>query len=362
MNKTIFLYSLDFHGFGHITRNIRLAEKIAEKYPTYKIYLLSNKFFIQKRLPKNVKKIKLPLLNIKKKAVHCRFSSKPPKQSKIWTNFLMKLITKHKPNIFYVDLFPGGAFGELREVLLLLSKMRIKKIIGLRDIRDNIKRTEIEWFNKETHIPSVLDYDEILIFGEKYLFMKLYSSLIPNLKKFTFVGYLLPPFLKKDYEKKIDVFCLFGGGGKSMIQVNYLAKVLNKLSKKVLILLTGPLYPKKEFKKLKKRYKNIKFIMKTKKVQKYILKSKLTITHGGYNSLMDSLQYSNNLLMFPREGISQEQNIRAKYFKQKGICDYISLKNNVNYTYKKIVRYLKIEEKLQSKLKFENKRFVKIFK
>ena len=146
MKKCIFLYSSDFHGFGHFTRNLKIATFLSQN-KNYIIYLVTNKYFLREELPKNVKILKMPKINVVGRPRDYRYLKDLPKEIKNWSNYLIDLIKQYKPMLFYNDLNPNGGYGELRYVLPYIKKNNINTIIGLRDILDSKQQTKKEWMN-----------------------------------------------------------------------------------------------------------------------------------------------------------------------------------------------------------------------
>lgn len=321
---------------GHFTRTVRIVEFLASKCKKDKFVIITNKYLIKKSLPKNIIILLLPNANIKDKPKNVRYVYHPEVVEKLshWILFINKQLDKYKPSVFYSDLSPSGGYGELKYIFPVLKKRNIKTIIGLRDILDSPNRTRKEWIDNK--IISIYEYDRILIYGHESYFKRTYSKILLPKNKINFPGYILPEKYPISKTKKIDILALFGGGGSSFEQIIYISKLLSKIKNKNIIIITGPLFPKKTHSLLQAQYKNIKFIKTANHTQQFISNSKLIISHCGYNTVLESLINSKKVIIFPRQIVRKEQIYRAKYFKEKGYCDYINSNNSDKTNLKKI--------------------------
>ena len=337
MNNKFLFYCSDFHGIGHFTRTSIIVNYLARQYKKGEYLLITNKYILPKAFPPNVKIIILPPVSINTRPRDCRYQKELPWELNEWSEILNKIVLNFKPDVFYSDLNPCGGYGELRLVLPNIKKNGIKCILGLRDILDGPRQTKKEWMNKGKNILSIYDYDELLVFGEKELFMSLYSPYIKNVK-ISFVG---PPIIKKQIpamKKEIDILGVFGGGGKSKEQVEYLAKILSSFDSKKIVIIVGPLFPKKSIEELRKNHPWIRFVRETTQMEKFMSKSKLVITHCGNNCIWESVMYCGNVISFPRLKLTRkEQSIKSKYLKKKYGIEYL----NYNFSEKKNTSLIK---------------------
>ncbi|OIO43086.1 hypothetical protein AUJ62_00550, partial [Candidatus Pacearchaeota archaeon CG1_02_32_21] len=314
-------------GIGHITRVLRITRGLSKINHKKTYWIITNKCPSITKLPKNVKIIILPKIKVNKKLKDCRYAKKISQKANIWGSFIIEHVSKKGVTLFFSDLNPNGGYGELRKVFDYLKNTDIKKVIGLRDILDTKKQTKKEWLANKEGILSIKDYDKIIVFGKQEIFKDLYWDIMP-VKKISFIDPIFPVKKKVTKGENIDIFAMFGGGKNSVEQINYLARILPYLSLKKTVIVTGFLFPKKSYEKLKKKYPNIQFLRWTKKAPEYISRARLTIAHCGYNSVNDVFLYSDNFLLFPRTKKGRkEQIIRAQYLKEKGYCDFISMKN-----------------------------------
>jgi predicted glycosyltransferase len=341
----IFFYSTDFPGMGHFTRTDRIADFLAGICKKDNFIIITNKYIIKRNLPKNLKILLLPYIQIKKKPKNIRFVYCPEIVDKLqpWIKFVTKKIYNYAPKVFYSDLSPSGGYGELKHIFPILKKLKIKTIIGLRDILDSPSRTKREWVNN--NIISIYDYDRILVYGNNVQFKKLYDSILLSKSKMFFPGYIFPKKYSSFSKKTIDILALFGGGGNSIDQIYYIARLLNRFQDKKIIIVTGPLFSKQIHKVIKSRYKHIRFVKSANNVPSFISMSRLIISHGGYNTSLEALINSKQVLLFPRHIVRKEQIYRAKYFKKMGFCDYIDSRNSEKVNVEKINRAL-IEKRL----------------
>ena len=234
----------------------------------------------------------------------------------------------------------GAAQGELLPTLRYLKEENVgtQVVCGFRDILDEKDKIHEEWTRKGV-LKALNDYyHTILVYGEEahFDFVKEYSLPANLASGVRYTGYVQPKeniereFFALDFvrDRPIVTFTL-GGGGDGW---NYLDTFLTMLEQRLagdeynFVLLTGPfanLELVERAKKLEASRLNVRVLNFTNNSLGLFDRSRLVISMGGYNSVCELLHLRKYPLILPRVTPREEQLIRARVFRDRGLCDYI---------------------------------------
>ncbi len=340
MSKRVMFYSHDTFGLGHIRRTQKIANAIADSSKSILIACsspMANSFSSRP----GIEYLNLPGFSKQVTGEYLPRSLNIPVDEfiSLRASLLLAAVKNFQPDILVVDKEPLGVKGELIPSLRYIKEEKIgtEVVCGFRDILDEKGKTIEEWQRKGVLKGLESFYDSIWVYGdEKNLDFKEEYDLPESLaKKITYTGYIQPKenidqeFFPLEFaqDRPIVTFTL-GGGGDGWSYIDILLEMLEKrLGENYnFVLLTGPfanLATVERAKRLQNESTNLKVIDFTSNSLGLFQRSQLVITMGGYNSVCELLQMRKFPLILPRVKPREEQLIRAKVFKAKGLCDFI---------------------------------------
>lgn len=343
MSKRIFFYSHDTVGLGHIRRTQKIANRLASKdrsilvacaSPVASTYLSEagieylnlpgfTKLMSGEYVPRN---LNLPI----KEFVDLRSS------------ILLSAVMNFRPDVIIVDKEPLGVKQELRPALQYVREVMPEThiICGFRDILDDADTVAKEWERRETVEALEELYDTIFVYGKKeiYDYQKEYPCVTEKIaKRLEYTGYINPktnkepgsiPSLFFPCDKPLVTVTMGGGGDGDQVIENVLDLVQAELcaAKFNLLLLTGPFIQASVLEKAKaverqySCFRTVRFVNNTEKIFK---NSDLIVTMGGYNTMCELVALGKYPLVVPRVVPRVEQLIRARVFKERGLCEFI---------------------------------------
>lgn len=338
------MYSHDTYGLGHIRRTMAIANHLRD--PNTNVLILTGSPIAGRfRLPEQVDFVRIPGM-IKKTNEEYQSLSIRIDQAQalsIRTNIILATAKTFKPNLFIVDKEPLGLKREVLPTLEWLkeSSPSTKTVLGLRDILDDSATIQNDWHEKQVYSYLNQLYDEIWVYGNKDIYdpVEMYKIPSPTHDRIKFTGYIprktLTQKTKATVRKRYrilddDKFILIttGGGGDGAEVIDHYISMHDYYPTSLpfkSIIITGPFMPKKTREKLKVRAR--KFGIKTlpfhPQLEKLMAAADLVISMGGYNTICEILTQQTPALIIPREAPRQEQLIRARRLKNKGLLDFI---------------------------------------
>ncbi len=343
MSQRIFFYSHDTVGLGHIRRTQKIANRLAGNNRSILIAcaspvastFLSEEGIEYLNLPGFTKLMTGEYIP---RNLHVPISEFVDLRSSI----LLSAVMNFKPDVIIVDKEPLGVKQELRPALQYVREVMPEThiICGFRDILDDDKTISKEWERRDTAAALEELYDSIFVYGRKeiYDYSKEYSCVTDKIaSKIHYTGYVNPDSNREPGAnpaqffptKKPIVTVTMGGGGDGEDVIEH---VLNLIQAKLcnsnfnLLLLTGPFIRPEIMEKVKsvesqfESFRSVRFVNNTEKIFK---ESDLIVTMGGYNTMCELVALGKYPLVIPRVVPRVEQLIRAKVFKERGLCDFI---------------------------------------
>lgn len=261
----------------------------------------------------------------------------------IRTNIILATAQTFRPDLFIVDKEPLGLKKEVLPTLEWFEEKcpKTRTVLGLRDILDDSEVIQNDWRDKNVYEYLKHLYDEIWVYGNKYIYdpIEMYKIPPPIDARVKFTGYIprksLPLKTRNQVRKRYrimdeDKFILVttGGGGDGYELIDHFlsmhAYFPTSLPFKAMII-TGPFMPKKTREEIKKRAK--KFGIKTlpfhPQLEELMAAADLVVSMGGYNTICEILTQETPALIIPRETPRKEQLIRAMHLKAEGLLDFI---------------------------------------
>lgn len=341
MSKRVMFYSHDTFGLGHIRRTQKIANAISDSEKSILIACSSPMASSFSSKP-GIEYLNLPGFVKQVSGEYLPRALNIPMEEFVGlrANLLLAAVKNFRPDMLIVDKEPLGVKWELIPSLKYIREEKIgtKMVCGFRDILDEKEKIHEEWKRKGIFKGLEDYYDSLLVYGEQsnFDFVQEYGLPEKMSSKIVYTGYVQPKenFEKQDFPLEFPnnnpvVTFTLGGGGDGW---NFIDIFLRMLEEKEMqddlnfVLLTGPFasVPLVErAKRLEREKSNLKVLEFTNNPQGLFEKSKLVISMGGYNSVVELLHMKKYPLILPRVQPREEQLIRAKVFKEKGLCDFI---------------------------------------
>ena len=330
----ILMYSHDTYGLGHIRRTMAIARNLVR--PGVNILIVTGSPIVGRySMPKGIDFVRMPGMIKKSNSLYVPHSIKvdPKMAISIRKKIISATAKAFKPDLLIVDKVPTGLKNEVLPTLKWIRKKLpcTRVVLGLRDVLDESKATQAEW--KKKKFPEVLRdlYSEIWVYGEKDLYNPVTEYAFPDdiAAKTVFTGYIprKVPKTRKVRRKHKQVMVTIGGGGDGYIVLDNYLKMLetNGTVDFKTLMITGPFLSRDRLDELADRARALKvqIVPFVRNIEKKMAQADLVVSMGGYNTMCEILSLRKPALVIPRDTPRQEQLIRAKVFKGRGLCDYI---------------------------------------
>lgn len=338
------MYSHDTYGLGHIRRTMAIANHLKDTN-TNVLILTGSPLAGRFEFPEQVDFVRIPGMIKRTNEEYQSLSIRIDQEQalSIRTNIILATAKTFLPDLFIVDKEPLGLKKEVLPTLEWLKSENpaTKTVLGLRDILDESEVIQNDWQTKNVYQYLEQLYDEIWVYGNKYIYnpIEMYKIPSPIHERVKFTGYIPRKTLKTCIKSRVrkryrvmedDKFILVttGGGGDGFEVIDhYLAMhdyFPTSLPFKSMII-TGPFMPKRVREAFKKRAKKlgIKTIPFHPRLEELIAAADVVISMGGYNTICEILTQQTPALIIPRETPRKEQLIRAKRLKSQGLLEFI---------------------------------------
>ncbi len=248
-------------------------------------------------------------------------------------NIISATAKTFKPDLFIVDKVPTGLKNEVMPTLKWMRKhLPCSKVVcGLRDVLDSAKSTRAEWKRKK--FADVLRelYSEVWVYGEQCLYDAIEQYAIPEdiAAKTVFTGYIprKRPGRRNGRKKAKQVLVTIGGGGDGYDVLDTYLRMLesNGTVDFETLMITGPFLAPSKLDELADRARAVRVRITpfVKNIEKKMSLADVVVSMGGYNTMCEILSLRKPALVIPRDMPREEQLIRARVFRERGLCDYI---------------------------------------
>lgn len=334
MSRILF-YSHDTFGLGHIRRTQKIANALARENRSILIACSSpvaNAFTSQA----GVEYCSLPGFTKRPDGEYEPRSHLPLKDFvALRSSLLLAAAQSFRPDLFVVDKEPLGVKKELVPTLRYLKARGTRIVCGFRDILDEKEKLKREWERKGAMAGLEEFYDRLLVYGEREYFDFASEYGLPEAvrAKLDYTGYLLeggePQPYPLDFSTKRPLVTLtIGGGGDGW---NFVEAYLELVERDLLpglnfALLAGPFAKAALVEKaraLAAGRGNFRLVDFTANARGLFQRSRLVLSMGGYNSVCELLGLGKFPLLLPRKEPREEQWIRARLLRERGLCDFI---------------------------------------
>jgi predicted glycosyltransferase/glycosyltransferase involved in cell wall biosynthesis len=315
---TVFLYSHDTFGLGHLRRNLAIAEQLLSPAYGCNVWLLSGS----------------PLLRQWDLPAGLNVQPLPP--------VVKTGAERYAPR---TGNLPFGLHKGYRESLILQTVMRerpdvirnlpdTRVILGLRDIIDTPSAVRDLWREEDTYALLSCAYDEILVYGSKNLFDAAEAyDLPPRLaEKLRYTGYVARPAPEPvsepwpglETQPGLRVLVTAGGGGDGYAMMDAYIKALSQLPPGTIasLLVPGPLMPPDQAAALRAAAApraDVAFLRFTTDLVKLLSQAEAVVAMGGYNTTTEILAARKRAIIVPRATPRAEQLIRARILEKLNV-------------------------------------------
>jgi len=358
--KRLAIYTHDTYGMGHVRRCFNIIDALCAEHKDWPILLISGSPALSKfdHRPSNVDIIKLPTLaptgELENQPAHLPLSAK--EIVSIRKKILKATLQAFEPDIFLVDNFPLGARKELLPSLKMLGERTTHKVLGLRDIVEDPKKTKERWAKEGVYDVLSNDYDSILIYGHQEIFDAGEAYAMPDQvrDKLTYCGYVTraPSAFQKSVPVRGEADCkssvgarkrhllvTVGGGGDGLPLLNTFFQTAEVLSDFETTVVAGPMMGEGDWKKVQQRAASAENITAVKFLPDLVThmgQADVVVCMGGYNTSAELIRLQRRAIIVPRDwrfgqhaigvgaGEEKEQKLRAEAMARNGYARVIS--------------------------------------
>ncbi len=326
----LLMYSQDGMGLGHLRRTHNIAQEILARQPDARILVVADSpvapFFTP--IP-GMTFLKLQTI-VKVGDSEWKSGSQPIDEAiELRGQKIVDAYREFQPDVIAVDHMPLGALGELKPLLDTASgdKQRAKLVLGLRDVLDKPETIRDVWDDLGAY-DYLERYDSVLIYGCKDVYdAEAAYDLAPYARNVTYCNYVAhrtdeqPALSPED----LPFVLVMGGGGADAFPLakTFLDAIPHILQTRPVraLIITGPNMPEADRQALIAQVAGQPVEIETSVEDPTTLLRRATavVTMGGYNSLVEVLQWRKKALVVPRRAPSGEQQLRSRLFADRGL-------------------------------------------
>ncbi len=337
------LYSHDTMGFGHVRRNLLIAQALARSPLDAVVLMIAGApeagGFV---LPAGVDCVTLPAL---RKEVDGQYASRRLDLSlrdlvAVRAETIRAALTAFEPDVLIVDNVPRGAAGELELALSALRRRnRTHVVLGLRDVLDDPAAVRREWRRLDNEAAIGDFYDAVWVYGDRTVYdpIAAYGFGQDISAKARYVGYfdqrarLVAAAHADDPSVTLRrpshrlALCLVGGGddGARLAAAFAHAELPEGYQG---IILTGTRMPVAARRRLTRIAAARPRLHVVESVSEPVLLTRRAdriVAMGGYNTICEILSFEKRALIVPRVKPRREQLIRTQRFCELGLVDML---------------------------------------
>lgn len=342
--KKILFYSHDTFGLGHIRRTQKIANAVARENRSILIACASPKassFASQS----GIEYLNLPGFTKQVSGEYSPRSLNIPIDQfvNLRSSLLLSSVRSFSPDLVVIDKEPLGVKKELLPALEYLKtySKNTRIVCGFRDILDEKEAVDQEWTRRGTRDGLTRFFDNILVYGDQRIFdfAKQYDLPKDLAQKIAYTGYIAPDlsshFTEFNFKFKNSnpiVTITLGGGGDGWEFLETLLSALENGAHRAgknsynVFILTGPFAKPELIRRaleLAQKSEDIEALDFTPDAASVFAKSKMVVSMGGYNTVIELCAQNKFPLILPRTVPRKEQLIRAENLKQSGFCDFL---------------------------------------
>ena len=328
----VVLYSHDTLGFGHLRRNLMLAERLKAMSPAPEVLLIAGTSEAGAfALPKGVDLITLPAYAKQPCGAYRarRLDMSLSELRDMRAGIIKSALKSIRPDLFIADNVPLGAQGELEPALRWMARERgITRVLGLRDVLDDRQSVRAQW-TRDRNVEAVnAFYDHVWVYGDPAVCDPVADCGLAGLirARVSHTGYLLRPAPAVIPESGAPfVLCTVGGGrdGAALLET-FVAAPLPHGQRGIVV--TGSQLDDT----LRHRIECAAAARPDIEVRRFVpdlmpllAGASRVVAMGGYNTVCEVLRLGKPALIVPRVRPRQEQLVRAERFAALGLVEML---------------------------------------
>jgi predicted glycosyltransferase len=339
----ILLYSHDSWGIGHLRRSLTLAAGLVERLPGADVLIATGSpCATQFPLPPRVEVLKLPSVSKDREGAYLprSLSCELDRVLSLRAALLDAICRAFDPHLLVVDHKVLGLRGELLGVLVEARRRGMRTILGLRDILDSPERVAQEWSSADVQWALERGYDRLCVYGVPEVFdlRREYGLSAAAAARTCFTGYVVRPERLVNgsgnghgrpggdggASARRHVLVTVGGGEDGYERIHrYLDAVSLGRAAWDTTILTGPLMPPRQIKRIKRRAARMKGVAVRRfhaELPTLLRRSSAVVAMCGYNASAEILQSRCPAIFLPRTFPRTEQLIRATRLEELGFA------------------------------------------
>ncbi len=330
--RRVILYSHDTLGFGHLRRNLMLAERLKAMPSAPEVLLIAGTSEAGAfALPAGVDLITLPAYAKQACGAYRarRLAMSLADLRDLRAGIIKATVKSMRPDLFIADNVPLGAQGELEPALRWMTKERgIARVLGLRDVLDDRQSVRAQW-TRDRNIEAVnAFYDHVWVYGDPRVCDPVRDCGLTGLirARVSHTGYLLRPAppVRPDSGAPY-VLCTVGGGrdGAAVLDA-FVATPLPAGLRGIVV--TGSQLDDGQRARIEATAAarpEIEVRRFVPDLMPLLAGADRVVAMGGYNTVCELLQVGKPALIVPRVRPRQEQLVRAERFAALGLIDML---------------------------------------
>ena len=229
---------------------------------------------------------------------------------------------RFRPDILVVDKEPMGLRGEMEPTLLMLRRLGVPTVLGLRDVMDAPDALAREWQTRKVLPKMARFYDELWVYGPRDFHNPLAELDLPDglTDRIRYTGFLRreaprDATMPDGWTPESVVVTAGGGGDGAALMTHVLAACeADPTLATPYLLVTGPFMPLEAREAIHRRgegLKNVTVIDFDRDMDAIVARSAGLVGMCGYNTFCEVLSFDRPALFLPRTRPRAEQAIRA---------------------------------------------------
>jgi predicted glycosyltransferase len=328
----VVLYSHDTLGFGHLRRNLMLAERLKALSPEPEVLLIAGTSEAGAfALPPGVDLITLPAYAKQSCGTYRprRLAMSLAELRDLRAGIIKSAVKSMRPDLFIADNVPLGAQGELEPALRWMAKEPgIARALGLRDVLDDRQSVRAQW-TRDRNVEAVNDYyDHVWVYGDPRVCDPVADCGLAGMirARVSHTGYLLRPVPPVTPEAGAPyALCTVGGGrdGAAVLEAFVSAPLPAGMRG---IVVTGSQLDdgaRTRIEAAAAERPDMEVRRFVPDLMPLLAGAARVVAMGGYNTVCEVLRLGKPALIVPRVRPRQEQLVRAERFAALGLIDML---------------------------------------
>ncbi|MAF06508.1 MAG: hypothetical protein CL389_01480 [Acidiferrobacteraceae bacterium] len=324
--KRVLIYSHDSFGLGHLRRCRTIAHALVDHFAGLKVLIVSGSPIIGSfDFKSRVDFVRIPGVVKLRGGDYTSLSDHIDLSQTLQLrgSIIRQTANTFAPDLFMVDKEPLGLRGEVTETLNTLRAKGVPTVLGLRDILDDPVLLKKEWDHRGTPRNLEAWYDEIWVFGSRFMGNPLAELGVSDagLKRMVYTGYLeraVPSIAKAPVNLPHEPFILVtpGGGGDGETLVDWVLSALEQKPRpaKPVVIVLGPFMSqalRQQFQLRSAALEGVQTIIFNANMELLMNRAAGVVAMGGYNTFCEILSLDKPALLIPRSTPRMEQTLRA---------------------------------------------------